>query len=145
MTVNYYLTGRDESKDIVYFIYLASNLNLDRVGECRKWVKRLHEWWEEEGVIPDRLSLTKIPVDVLHFIALFKRLSDACGDYKHFIVSAILEWYGGIVTDEFSIAEKVPEGVKAVVVIEPDLSLVDIKENPNYKPEKAGKKEASQQ
>lgn len=134
MTIGYYLTGRDESKDIVYFLYLAPNLDVSRINECRKWVGRLHEWWEEDGVIPDRFSLSKIPVELLEFVVLFKRLLDACGDYKHFFVSAVLEWYGGIVTDEFSIAKEVPEGVKAVVVLEPDLSMVDIKENPNYRP-----------
>lgn len=134
MTVNYYLYGRDESKDIEYFLYLAPNLDLGRIKECRKWVQRLHEWWEEDGVIPDRLSLSKIPIELLEFIVMFKRLLDACGDYKHFFVSAVLEWYGGIVVDENAISKKMAEDVKAVVVVEPDLSLVDIKENPNYKP-----------
>lgn len=134
MTVNYYLYGRDESKDTEYFLYLAPNLDLSRIPECRKWVERLHEWWEEDGTIPDRLSLSKIPIELLEFVVLFKRLTDACGDYKHFIVSAILEWYGGIVVDENAI-KNIPEDVRAVVVIEPDLSMVEIKENPNYKSE----------
>lgn len=139
MTVNYYLYGRDESKDIEYFLYLAPNLDVSRTSECRKWVKRFYEWWEEDGVIPDRLSLSKIPVELLEFVVLFKRLTDACGDYKHFLTSIILEWYGGIVVDENAISKKMPDDVKAVVVVEPDLSLVDIKQNPNYKP---GQKES---
>lgn len=139
MAVYYYLYGRDESKDIVYFLYLAPNLDLGRISECRKWVGRLHEWWEEEGSIPNKLSLTNLPMEVLELVVMFKRLLDACGDYKHFFVSTILEWYGGIVVDEFSIAKEIPEGVRAIVVVEPDLSLVDIKENPNYKP---GQKES---
>lgn len=133
MTVNYYLYGRDESKDIEYFLYLAPNLDMGRIQECRKWAGRLHEWWEEEGSIPNKLSLTSLPMEVIEFIVLFKRLLDACGDYKHFFVSAVFEWYGGTIVDENAI-KKIPEDVKAVVVVEPDLSLVDIKENPNYKP-----------
>lgn len=134
MTVYYYLTGRDESKDIVYFLYLAPNLDVSRISECRKWVERLHEWWEEDGAIPDRLSLSKIPIELLELVVLFKRLADACGDYKHFLTSVILEWYGGAVVDEFSITKEMQEDVRAVVVVEPDLGIVDIKENPNYKP-----------
>lgn len=72
---------------------------------------------------------------MLEFVVLFRRLTDACGDYKHFIASAILEWYGGTVVDENAVGKKMPEDVKAVVIVAPDLSLVDIKENPNYKPE----------
>lgn len=134
MTVHYYLHGRDESKDIEYFLYLAPNIDVSRINECKKWVGRLHEWWEEGGVIPNKLSLSNLPMDLLEFVVLFKRLIDACGDYKHFVVSVILGWYGGIVVDENVISKKMPEDVKAVVVVEPDLSLVDIKENPNYKP-----------
>ena len=73
-------------------------------------------------------------MEVLELVVMFKRLLDACGDYKHFLTSVILDWYGGIVVDEFSITKEIPEDVRAVVVVEPDLSLVDIKDNPNYKP-----------
>ena len=133
MTINYYLHGKDESKDIEYFLYLAPNIDFSRISECKKWVERLHEWWEEDGAIPNRLSLTNLPMDVLEFIVLFRRLTDACGDYKHFVTSVILGWYGGIVVDENAV-KKIPEDVKAVVVLEPDLNVVEIKENPNYKP-----------
>lgn len=136
MTIHYYLAGRDESKDVEYYLYLASNLELGRIQECKKWIKRFYELWDEGGSIPNKISLTNLPVDVLEYIVLFKRLTDACGDYKHFVASIILDWYGGTVVDEFSIInKKMSEDVRAVVVLTPDLSMVDIKENPGYRPE----------
>lgn len=134
MTIDYYLTGRDESKDVEYYLYLAPNLDVGRLQECKKWLRRFHELWEEGGSIPNKISLTNLPVDVLEYIVLFKRLTDACGDYKHFVASIILDWYGGTVADEFSINKKMSEDVRAVVVLTPDLSMVDIKENPGYRP-----------
>lgn len=134
MTVNYYLYGRDESEDIDYFIYLGPNIDISRVSECKKWIERFREWWGEDGIIPNKLPLSNLPIEVLEFIVLFKRLTDACGDYKHFLISAVLQWYVATIVDEDAV-KKIPEDVRTAVVLEPDLSIVEIKENPNYKKE----------
>lgn len=133
MKVNYYLHGKDESKDIEYFLHLASDVHLPRINECKKFIGYFQEWWEEGGSIPNKFSLNNVPVEVLEFITLFRRILDTCIDYKHFVVSIILQWYGGNVVDEFAVKKKIPEDVKAVVVLEPDISFVEINENPNYK------------